>query len=44
MSEAKRDKLKPYKIQYQINIIPSMSEADGQIMESLANSTELHMF
>ena len=44
MSDVKREKMKPFKIQYQLNILPSMSEEDGQLMEALANSEELEMF
>ena len=44
MSDEKKERMKPYKIAYQLNILPSMSEADGQLMEALANSEELPMF
>jgi len=35
---------KVYKIKYNLNIIPSMSEKDGQIIEAIANSNELEIF
>ena len=35
---------KVFKIKYNLNILPSVNEAEGQLMEAIANSVELSIF
>jgi hypothetical protein len=44
ISEEEKERMTPFKIEYRLNIMPSMSESDGQIIEALSKSDELPMF
>lgn len=35
---------KEFKISYQVNLLPSMSEEDGMIIDAIANSNDLDIF
>jgi len=41
---AKDNSGKQFKMRYQINLLPSMSEDEGQIIQAIANSEELELF
>ena len=44
MSDEKKANMRPFKIFYQLNLLPAMSEEDGQLMEALSLSDEMTMF
>lgn len=44
ISDEKKANMRPFKIFYQLNLLPAMSEEDGQLMEALSLSDEVTMF